>query len=413
MIDTALGRRAPGVTQAVILLIASGLTTLMTAILGPTLPAMQAHFSAVQGVRYWVPLAVTAPLLLMALCSVFAGAAADRYGRKPLLLTGAACYALLGTAPLWLDSLYAIVASRALVGLADAAVMTCSLTLIGDYWSGARRERILALQTTVGAGSAVILNLIGGALGSTWGWRAPFAVYGVALLLALSIQLYIWEPPATARPLSTAVSSDRAEMHFDVRLLIGICLQTLFGGLIFLIVPLHMGFLLQALNVNSPQQIGAAQALNSAAVVLGTLLFGWIVSPRVGVARQLALCAGIAGVGLIAMAWSVTYQQLIGAAAIEGVGCGLMLPTLMTWNMRTLPPSRRGLGMGACSSSLFLGMFLNPLIVVAATDVTGNRATVVLVLGGLALAGAALAFFLRRQPQAQRDAAVRLNGSRR
>ena len=404
MIEAATAERTPGITQAVILLIASGLTTLMTAILGPTLPAMQLHFAAVQGVRYWVPLAVTAPLLVMAVCSVFAGAAADRYGRKRLLLSGAACYALLGTAPLWLDSVYAIVASRALVGLADAAVMTCSLTLIGDYWSGVRRERLLALQTTVGAGSAVILNLVGGALGSTWGWRAPFAVYGVALLLALAIQLSIWEPPVARGLVRVGASSHGAADRFDVLLLVGICLLTLFGGIIFLVVPLHLGFLLQDLDVTSPRQIGVAQALNSAAVVLGTLLFGWIVSPRMGVARQLALCAAIAGVGLIAMAMSATYPQLIGAAALEGVGCGLMLPTLMTWNMRTLPATRRGVGMGACSSSLFLGMFLNPLIVVAATDLTGNRATVVLVLGCITLGGAALSSF---------DTAARLSESRR
>lgn len=388
--------RAAGVLQAVILLAASGLTTLVTAILGPTLPQMQEHFAGVPGARYWVPLAVTAPLVVMALSCVFVGAAADRLGRRRLLIWGTVLYSLVGTAPLWLNSLQSIIASRLIVGLADATVMTCSLTMIGDYWSGTLRQRVLALQTTVGSASAVLFSLIGGALGHTLGWRAPFAVYATALLLALLMKRYLWEPnlaseaaPATVAA-ATGVPIDAAEI-FRPKLLAGISALAIMGGVVFLIVPLNLGFLLQSINVMSPADIGIAQALNSAGVVAGTLLFGWLVGSRLRVPGQGVLSAGTTGVGLLCMAWSGTYAQVILSVSLEGIGCGLLLPMLVTWNMRKLPAARRGVGNGAFTSCLFFGMFLSPLAVLFAADQLGGRPAALIALGSSLVVAAVIA----------------------
>jgi MFS family permease len=54
-------------------------------------------------------------------------------------------YGAFGTAPVWLNTLPQIVVSRGLVGVAEAAIMTCSTTLIGDYFTAERRGRYLAL----------------------------------------------------------------------------------------------------------------------------------------------------------------------------------------------------------------------------------------------------------------------------
>ena len=78
--------RRPRLIHAAILLVTSGLTTLATAILGPSLPRMQAHFSGAAHADYLVPLTLTVPMLAMAALSIFAGSLADRYGRKRMLV---------------------------------------------------------------------------------------------------------------------------------------------------------------------------------------------------------------------------------------------------------------------------------------------------------------------------------------
>ena len=77
--------------------------------------------------------------------------------------------------------------------------MTCATTLIGDYWSGERRSRYLGLQTLVAALSATVFLGLGGALGAA-GWRTPFWLYLVAILLVVPMARLLWQPARPAAP---------------------------------------------------------------------------------------------------------------------------------------------------------------------------------------------------------------------
>lgn len=396
------GRAEPGFIQALILLITSGLTVLVTAILGPSLPAMQAHFAGVPGADFLVPLTMTAPMLMMALLSVFTGELADRVGRKRLLVGATVLYAAVGTAPLYLESLTTIIASRVALGALEAVLMTVSTTLIGDYYSGARRERYMALQTTVAATSAFLLNMLGGLVAS-FGWRAPYAVFAVSLVLAPLMAAFLWEPPSRASMSAAQFAED--SMSFRPRRLASVCLLAVVLGVVFLMVPVHFGYLHEALGERSPARIGLAYGINSLGVITGTLLFGWVFAPRLCVPMQLALGAAVAGAGFLAMNGATGWGSLTAAGFLNGLGAGVLLPAMVTWNMRELPLSRRGMGTGAFQSCMFLGMFVNPLLVVGLEKQLVMPRAHVIGLAGLVLMGfAVLALALSWRRDAVADA---------
>jgi MFS family permease len=392
--------REPRLIHACILLVTSGLTVLVTAILGPSMPAMQAHFAGVPGADYLVPLTMTAPMLMMAFLSIFAGELADRFGRKRLLVGSTALYAVIGTAPLYLDSLVAIIASRFALGVMEAALMTISTTMIGDYWSGARRERFMSLQTTVAATSAFLLNGLGGAI-AEHGWRAPYAAFAASLLLAPLMAIWLWEPASRATMSADEAASDGHA--FRPGLLALICALAVLLGIVFMILPVHFGYLYGAIGVQSPARIGMAYAVNSLGVISGTFVFGWLLGPRWRVAWQLAAGAAIAAAGFVLMRSAGDYDALTAAGFVNGVGCGILLPTMVSWNMRELPLSKRGFGIGAYQSCFFLGIFFNPLIVVGLEkQLAAPRAAAVGQIGMALLALAALAAVvatLRRRRQ--------------
>jgi MFS family permease len=377
--------------HAFILLTSCGLTTLVTAILGPVLPKMQAHFAGVAQVDYFVPLTLTVPMLMMALLSIIAGALSDRFGRKRLLVGATACYSIFGLAPLWLQSLQSIFFSRVALGVMDATVMTVSTTMIGDYYQGLRRDRMQALQTTTASFLAFLLNLLGGYLGE-FGWRVPFWLYAASVPLALLMGIHLWEPKPHGSSDNTALSAtDPAGVTFRPWLLTGICALAVVVGTAFLIPPVHLGFLFNAIGVASSAKIGIAYALNSICIVAGTLIFGWIIAPRVSVSAQIALSMAITALGFIMMNGAGSYLSLTIAAMVNGLGAGLLLPTVVTWNMRELPFARRGLGTGAFQSALFFGMFINPVLVVGLQNELGSRAGAVSAVGFALLAGSAIA----------------------
>ncbi len=382
--------RTPRAIHAIILLVTSGLTTLVTAVLGPSLPKMQAHFAAVPNADYWVPQTMTIPMLAMAIVSVFIGSLADAVGRKRILVLSTALYAIVGTAPLWLESLHNIVISRVLVGLCEAALMTVSTTMIGDYYAGSRRQKFMALQTTVASSSAFMLNLLGGVIGE-YGWRAPYAVFTISIPLAILMAIFLWEPKPLGKEDAGVHVDDAPGVTFRPRQLVGICAVAFLVGLVFLIVVVHLGYLFGSLGVQSSSAIGLAYGLNSLGVIAGTLVFGWIVVKRFSVPGQLALAATLVAAGFLGMSIAHSYAALTAAAVLNGFGSGLLLPTAVTWNMRELPFAHRGLGVGAFQSALFFGMFLNPFMVVGLDHLTGGRANAIGVVGLATLVAAVAA----------------------
>ncbi|MGP4006401.1 MFS transporter [Streptomyces sp. 4N124] len=391
--------------RVALLMAGSCLPILGAVLIAPVLPKMQDHFADTPGAGALVPMALTVPALALGLLAPFAGVIVDRLGRKRLLIVATVLYAIFGTAPLWLESLGAIVASRALVGVAEAAIMTCSTTLIGDYYSGRVRDRYLALQTMCASASATAFFVIGGAAGSA-GWRTPFWIYAVSLLIAPLMAIGLPKPTAATgaaevgdgdgESTDTTVAPKRS---FPFRQLAGICGLTVFGALVFYTVPVEMSYLLDDLGVTATSVIGLATAIASAATVAGAITFAKLRgTPGPRLPLVFALCAA----GFAVMWLANSAPLLIVGAVLNCLGTGLLLPSLLTIAMSRLDFADRGRGTGLWTASFFIGQFICPLVLIAAKSALGTLAAAVGLLG-LASAVVAAGLFL---PARRRAAAV-------
>ena len=193
------------------------------AVLVPAVPLLMERFHDVPGHAYLVQGGVlTAPALCVAIFSPVAGWLADRLGRRQLLIGAMVVYSVVGIAPLALDDLRAIIASRVGVGLCEALIMTLSTTMIGDLFVSPARERWLASQTAVASISSLALIPLGGLLARSHGWRGPFAVYALSLILAALVWRFTWEPGETHRHQQQA---PRPGTSLPWRSLGGICVE--------------------------------------------------------------------------------------------------------------------------------------------------------------------------------------------
>ncbi|MGW6923912.1 MFS transporter [Streptomyces sp. NPDC054950] len=377
-----------------LLMAGSCLPILGAVLIAPVLPRMRDHFAGTPGVEALVPMALTIPALSLALLAPFAGIAVDRLGRKRLLVIATALYAVVGTSPLWLDSLGAIVAGRALVGVVEAAIMTCCTTLIGDYYSGRQRDRYLAMQTMCASISATAFFVLGGAAGSA-GWRTPFWAYAVSLLLAPAMAAFLPRPrptgnttaPSPVAPAgpttapSAAALPEPAGRPFPWRPLAGTCALTVFGAVLFYTVQVEMAFLLDDMGVTDPGMIGLAIAASSLATVIGAVVFTRLDrAPDAWLPVVFALCA--LGFAVIWLARGPVVLTV--GAMINCFGGGIMLPSLLTLALSKLDYADRGRGTGLWTGSFFIGQFVCPLVVLALTSAVGSLTGA---LGVLALAG--------------------------
>lgn len=381
--------RTAGIPQLLVLLGATALPVLGAVLIAPVLPRMSAHFADVPGVAVLVPIVLTVPALVIGLTAPFAGLVVDRVGRVRLMLAALVVYAAAGTAPLWLDDLGLIITSRVVVGVCEAAIMTSATTLIGDYWSGDRRNRYLGLQATVATVSATAFIALGGALGAA-GWRAPFWMYLVSLLLVLPAARLLWT-------VDRGPSAEVAPEPLPWRALAVPCLVSVVGGAVFYALIVQLSFVLDGVGVTSPGLIGAATAVMSLATAVGAALFGRLV--RLG--RHVLLPAefALAGAGLVVVFLTGSAPVIVLGASITGFATGLLLPTLLTWAVDRLGFSVRGRGTGLWTGAMFLGEFLSPLVVAAFAAAVGGLRGGLAVLGVVsAVVAAGLWLALGRRP---------------
>lgn len=379
-------RRRPGPVQGYLLIIASCMPALGAVLIAPVLPSMAAAFGATPGVGVLIPLILTMPALMIAVTSSFAGVLLDRLGRKKVLLTAMFLYAVFGTAPLWLDSLQAILISRAGLGICEAFILTGCLTLTAEYFQGAEREKFIGYQAGISTLAATVFLLVGGLMGQ-FGWRAPFWLYGISLLIGAAMLFLIWEPEHREKGPRKAPT--------PWRLILLPCLVTLFGGLVFFTVVVHMPFILTALGMADPAAIGLASAITAFAGAIAS--FGFRAVARLGVTRLLTIAFSIAGIGFIIVWFAPTAVIAVVGAAIANFGTGLMLPTLVTWMVGRLPRESLGAGSGALQTFLWIGQFSTSIIIGALAAALGGRLDVALGILGLAclLAAVLTAVLLR------------------
>lgn len=353
---TMLGRNPPG-RKATLLLVAS-LTIMAGTTVSPSLPAIEAVFSSEPDVALLSRMVLTLPSLFVALCAPLIGGLADRIGRRRLLIASVLLYGLSGVSGLFVDSLGALLAGRALLGIAIGGVMTLVTALVGDYFAGAKRERYLGLQQAF-TGLGGVVFVFGGGLLAELHWRAPFAVYALALPLIPAILRYLPEPRrfATASPVAESPPPQRLRLAPVVAL----CLLTFLINVAFYVIPSQLPFHMRALEIGSPTSAGLALGLHNLVMAFTALNYGRLRS-RLGIPAIFAIGLAIMAVGFALVSQAAMMTPLLVAMAIGGGGLGIVVPNLMSAAIALASPATRGRVAGAVAASMFIGHFISPIV---------------------------------------------------
>jgi MFS family permease len=387
--DTTTQGRQPGFATGLSLLVPITLSVMAIVLLAPILPQLQAEYAAVPGGDYLVPMVLTVPALCVALMSPVAGMLGDYLGRRRLLIGALVVYGFVGVAPVFLSDLTALIASRVAVGIAEALIMVLTTTLIGDFFTGARRDRWLAAQTTVASLSALLFFNLGGLLGRS-GWRTPFWVYASALVMLVLVLKFTWEPQQSSKQATISWSG------FPVARFMGILAVSVFGSTLFYTVQIHASVGLDVLGLKDPGRIGLLTSIASLGVPLGTFIFSRLTGTRVAWLLLAEFC--ILGVGFLLMSRATTTTSFLLGCGINQVGAGLLLPTLLVWAMSQLRFEVRGRGAGLWTGAFSLGQWLSPIIVTFFSLRMGGLLPSLSVLSGAAFAAMACALVASLRP---------------
>src|SRR5919204_3889922 len=175
-----------------LMLVVSGVTSLNVA-----LPAIGEDTGASQTELQWI---VDAYALVFAALLLPAGAIGDRFGRKPILVAGLTLYGVAASAALFLDSTNQLITVRALLGLAAAAIMPVTLSVITSIFPPAERGKAVGTWVGVAAAGGIAGLVTSGLLLHWFSWHSIFVLNIVLAALALAGTLALVPASRESRP---------------------------------------------------------------------------------------------------------------------------------------------------------------------------------------------------------------------
>ncbi len=171
------------VLVVVLLSLMLGMQAVTTDLYLPALPALTEGFGAQMP---QAQLTLTAMLLSFGTSQLAWGPLSDRFGRRPILLTGVWAYTLTALGCTLAPTIETLILMRCLQGVAMGAVVMCARAIVRDLYAPTEGARVMSRALT-GLGIIACTSApLGGLLAQHMGWRAVLSflvLFGLATAL--------------------------------------------------------------------------------------------------------------------------------------------------------------------------------------------------------------------------------------
>lgn len=353
---------------------------------------------------------LSAYLFGFAFMSLFHGALADSFGRRPVILWGIAVFTLASAGCALSQTIGQLVFFRALQGLSTGAGIVVSRAVIRDMFPPAQAQKVMSQVTIYFGVAPAIAPIIGGWLFVHAGWHSIFwflTLVGVALWTAnfrlLPETLHVEQrQPFNVKHLMRGYIQLGSSARF---VLLALASGVPFNGM-FLYVLSAPAFLGEHLSL-APTQFFWFFVLTISGIMGGAWLSGRLagrIPPKRQIRHGFVIMFTVAVLNLAAnLLFPAHAYWALAPIAIFSFGWALMVP-VVTLLVLDLHPERRGM---ASSMQAFVGSSANGLVAGVIAPLV-MHSTILLALSSLLMLGIGLGAWVylhHRWPEIGRTAA--------
>lgn len=331
-----------------------------------------------------IGLLFTLPTAARALCSTPFGYLADRTARKPLIVLGT-CLGATSVVGLGLaENLEALLALRALDGIASAMQTPATTAYLGDVTDEDTRGSVMGAYRTVGMVGVALGPAAGGALAGVFSPAVPFVVLGSLTLgggLLLGVRL-----PAIGNEHESQEKTDWEGIGFS--------LATVSESVGSTVVALSVWALVSAVGTRALDPLLAPLLSTTVGGEPSYVGFAWA-----AFGLTMAVCMPVGGTlaDRVSRKWALVTSDLLWALvlfglalstirvvpplllAVGGVASALGAPALTALQYESAPKGNEGALLGFYSTVYSIGGTAGPLLGGAVAATVGVRVTVILI----------------------------------
>jgi DHA1 family bicyclomycin/chloramphenicol resistance-like MFS transporter len=371
----------------------------------PAIPAVKVAFGLSDAMAQFT---FSVAVFGMAFATLVYGSLADRYGRRPVLLSGLGFFlagtvmsAVAATVPL-------LVAGRLVQAVGAGCGVTLVRTIARDAYGSERLVQAIAYLTMFYALGPMVSPVVGGVLVDMLGWRSVFAF---ALLIGAVITASAYWVIYETRPIGEARGGDNVLQSY-ARLLAqprftALVLQTGFSTGTFMILGSAASTLMKELLGRPATEFGIYFVLLPIGFISGTLIssrLGNRASTEAMVLIGSLLCVAAVGVqAVLLLSGHVTPLAFFLPGLFVTMAQGIALPYAQAGAMATIPRlAATAAGIGVFVQQFCGGVFAQLYGLVADGTPAPMVATTLLsaVLGVIA---GAIAYGLSRAPRQEAE----------
>ena len=319
---------------------------LLLAMIGPlTLnilqPALPGLASTLKTPRETVQLTLSLYILGMAFAQLIAGPLADRYGRRPVVLTGLVIFILASSAAALAQTINTLIIARDMQALGATACLALSRAIIGDLSDRSTTARILAYVTMVMVLAPMAAPNVGAALDAYFGWQSIFvfcAIFGVLSVIVVAVFLFETRPVAMHSATFRDVAHRTWRLASNIRFLRYAGTSSFASACFFIFLGASPHLVIENMG-RSPAEFGAwyillgiGYSLGNFTVARATHLFGIERMMRFGNILVLVSAGSIALMSLVPI---MHPAAVFCPAALFTYGNGLVMPHSMAGGIQT------------------------------------------------------------------------------
>jgi MFS family permease len=359
-------------------------TTMVFTTVVPVLPMISDYFSGSGDDVLNAQILVTIGPVGIAFSGIIAGWIVRESRLRATLFVSLGLCCLTGLAQLVIDNFYLLLVNRFFLGLTAGASDVVITSILAAQFTGKMRSRLIGLRQAVGSAGTVGTMLLAGWLADMYGWRTPSWMF-LFPLTTLFIALIAFNKPIIIE------HHPQSAERFSLLQLWPIFLFVMLMTAAHTMPSFQVPFLLRENGIESAVLISRVPALSAFISVLSAMAFGWIYG---ALGRgTLVLSASAMAIGFVGIALSNTYEMILFWTLIEGVGAGLTSPFFLTRLLDRVNARQRNTAVGFKMTCMFMGHFINPLIVAPLRHSFGIHGAFVAVGGFMMVASA---FYLVR-----------------
>jgi len=347
----------------------------------------------------WTIAAYTLPFGLLLIAG---GLLADRIGLRVAFLVGLALFTIASLGAAAATEPGMLILFRAGQGVGAALLSPAALGLVLSLFSGAARNRALAVWAGIGGAGAAIGAVLGGVLTETGGWRWVFVVNVPVGVLVGTLVLFVVRGSMLARPAGAGRRRDPGSMMRALRSrpVVGGVVAMLLASMLLIGSFFALTITLQDAAAFGPLAAGLAFLPAAVAVALGAQvgahLLAHLPARTVGAAAFAVVVAGFA------IAWLApgSAPAAVAGVAVAALGLGPVLVTATATATSQAMPEDSGTVSGVVNTvhdvGGGIGVLAASLPVVVAATASGSSIVFGLAAGAALVAGLVVSTALPR-----------------